>query len=654
MSRKFYITTAIAYASRHPHVGNDYEIILTDCIARYHRLCGDEVFMLTGTDEHGQKIQELAEASGITPQAWVDRVAGEIKENYRALNISNDGFIRTTDKQHEAVIQKIFRKFYEQGDIYKSEYEGMYCTACESFYTEAQLVDGKCPDCGGEVHPAREESYFFRMSKYADRLMKYIEDHPDFIVPKSREREMVNNFLKPGLQDLCVSRTTFNWGVPVDFDPKHVVYVWIDALSNYITAIGYDPDHPSERFEHFWPADYHVIGKDILRFHTIYWPIMLMALGLPLPKHVFGHGWLLFGHDKMSKSKGNVMYSRQLAETFGVDGVRYYVLAEMPYAADGSISYERLISRYNTDLANTLGNLVNRTVAMTHKYFDGVIPADTAHDALDDELREVAAKSVADWRAALDEFRVADAVEALMTLARRANKYIDETAPWALAKDESCRARLGSVLYNLLEAIRFLALLCSPFMPSTSEAICAQLGGAVCTLESVERFGWLKSGEKVGEAKPLFARIDEKAFWKEREEDEKAKEKAEKEAAKAQKKDEKAEKKALPEGCIGIEDFMKVELRAAKVKFCEPVAKSDKLLRIELDDGAAGRQVVSGIAKWYAPDDLVGKTLVVVANLAPAKLRGVESQGMILAADVGDEARVVFLDDSVPAGARIR
>ena len=654
MSRKFYITTAIAYASKHPHVGNDYEIIMTDCIARYHRLCGDEVYMLTGTDEHGQKIQELAENAGVTPQEWVDRVAGEIRDNYRVLNISNDGFIRTTDKQHEAVIQKIFRKFYEQGDIYKSEYEGMYCVACESFYTEAQLVDGKCPDCGGEVHPAREESYFFRMSKYADRLMQYIEDHPDFIVPKSREREMVNNFLKPGLQDLCVSRTTFNWGVQVDFDPKHVVYVWIDALSNYITAIGYDPDHPSETFDRLWPADYHVIGKDILRFHTIYWPIMLMALGLPLPKHVFGHGWLLFGHDKMSKSKGNVLYSRQLADQFVVDGVRYYVLAEMPYAADGSISYERLISRYNTDLANTLGNLVNRMVAMTQKYFDGVIPSPEAPDALDEDLRATALKAVADWRAALDEFRVADAAEALMALARRANKYIDETAPWALAKDGNSRGRLGSVLYNLLEAIRFLAVLSSPFMPATAEAICAQLGGAVCTLESTASFGGLRAGDRVGEPKVLFARIDEKAFFKELDEAAKAKEKAEKEAAKAAKKEEKSEKKALPEGCIAIDDFMKVELRAAKIKACEPVPKSDKLLRLELDDGAGGRQVVSGIAKWYAAEDLVGKTVVVVANLAPAKLRGVESQGMILAADVDDAARVVFLDGSVPAGARIR
>ncbi len=656
MSRKFYITTAIAYASKKPHIGNDYEIIFTDCIARYHRLCGDEVFMLTGTDEHGQKIQDLAKEAGVSPKAYVDGVAGAIQENYRLLNIANDGFIRTTDAQHEAVVKKIFKKFYEQGDIYKSEYEGMYCVPCESFFTEAQLVDGRCPDCGAEVKLAKEESYFFKMSKYADRLMEYIEQHPDFITPKSREREMVNNFLKPGLQDLCVSRTTFDWGVQVDSDPKHVVYVWIDALSNYITAIGYDPDGPSEQFETLWPADVHVIGKDILRFHTIYWPIMLMALGLPLPKKVFGHPWLLFGSDKMSKSKGNVLYADELAEKFGVDGVRYYVLAEMPYAQDGSITYEQLIGRYNADLANTIGNLVNRTVAMTQKYFDGQVFSPAAAEPLDSELAEAALEAVRIYRAAMDEFRVADAIDAVLTLARRSNKYIDETTPWVLAKTDEGKERLKSVLYNLLEAIRFLSVLLQPVMPGTAEEISRQTGCPLGDLSTVDAFGRRKPG-RVGEPTPLFARIDEKKFLAELTG---ASDKAAKQAAQTEKKADKAAQKAekkadrpIPEGCIGIEDFSKVELRAAKIRLVEPVPKSDKLLRIELDDGMGGRQIVSGIAQWYTPEQLAGKTIVVVANLAPAKLRGVESQGMLLASDVNEAARVVFLDDDVPAGARL-
>ncbi len=645
MENTFYITTAIAYASRKPHVGNDYEIIFTDSIARYNRLCGKDVFMLTGTDEHGQKIEEEATKKGMTPQEYVDAVSGAIRENYRMLNISNDGFIRTTDKHHEEVVSKIFTKLYEQGDIYKSEYEGLYCVPCEAFYTETQLKDGCCPDCGRPVEKTKEEAYFFRMSKYQDKLLKYIEEHPDFIVPESRKKEMINNFLKPGLQDLCVSRTAFKWGVPVTFDPKHVVYVWIDALTNYITAIGYDPDGSSEQFKKYWPADVHIIGKDILRFHTIYWPIILMALGLEMPKQIFGHPWLLYGTDKMSKSVGNVMYSSDLARHFGVDGVRYYLLSEMPYAQDGSITYETLIGKYNSDLANTIGNLVNRTVAMVHKYFDGTIPAPADGTEFDESLKESVLTSVQSLCRNMDKFRVADACDDLLDIAKRSNKYIDETAPWSLAKNESDRGKLATVMYNLTEAIRILAVVMQPFMPSSAEKIFEEIGATDQTLESATAFGVTKPGVKVGVAQPLFARIDEAKKYGEL-------------IAEAEARKPKKEEKKPAEGVtdlITIDDFSKVELRVAQIKSCEPVAKSDKLLCLQLDDGNGTRQVVSGIAKWYRPEELIGKKVVVVANLKPAKLRGVESNGMILAADAGaEDVKVLFVDDSVPSGAKVR
>lgn len=642
MAQKFYITTAIAYASRKPHTGNDYEIIFTDAIARYHRLIGNDVFMLTGTDEHGQKIQELAEQNHIKPQEYADQITNSIKENYRNLNISNDKFIRTTDDYHEAVVKKVFKKLYDQGDIYKSEYEGWYCTPCESFWTETQVENGCCPDCGRPVKKTKEEAYFFKMSKYQDRLMKHIEEHPDFIQPESRKKEMINNFLKPGLQDLCVSRTTFTWGVPVEFDPKHVIYVWIDALLNYITALGYDPDGSSENFKKYWPCDVHVIGKDILRFHTIYWPIMLMALGVELPKKVFGHPWLLFGNDKMSKSKGNVMYSSDLAKLFGVDGLRYYVLSEMPYAQDGSITYETLISRYNSDLANTLGNLVNRTIAMTNQYFGGSIRKPSEILDVDQNLINACLDTVKQYSKSMDELHLADAADAIMALARTSNKYIDDTTPWVLAKEESTKSRLNDVLYNLLESIRYIAVLISPLMPETSEKIFAQLNCNIKSYDSLSRFGGLPEST-VGKATPLFARIDEKKMMAELQK--------EAEALKA-----KAAEKETPEGVtIGIEDFAKVSLQVALVKDCEKVEKSDKLLKLQLDDGQGGRQVVSGIAKWYQPTDLIGKKVIIVSNLKPVKLRGVESNGMILAADCpNDDVKVIFVDDSIPQGSKIR
>ena len=509
---KFYLTTAIAYTSRKPHIGNTYEIILSDAIVRMRRAEGYDVRFQTGTDEHGQKVEQNAKEAGIEPKAYVDKIAGEIKSIWDLMNTSYDRFIRTTDEDHVAQVQKIFKKLYDQGDIYLSKYEGWYCTACESFFTETQVVDGKCPDCGRPVQRSSEEAYFFRMSKYSDRLLQYIEEHPEFIQPESRKKEMVNNFLKPGLQDLCVSRTSFTWGVPVSFDPKHVVYVWIDALSNYITGLGYDVDHPSEMYKKYWPADVHIIGKDILRFHTIYWPIMLMALGEPLPKQVFGHPWLLNGDSKMSKSTGNVIYADDLVRHFGVDGVRYYCLREMPFASDGNITYESMISRYNGDLANTLGNLVNRTIAMNKKYFDGVIqPADTA-EPLDEELRGLATETVDKVVTAMDTLHVADSLEEIMALARRSNKYIDETAPWVLAKDESARPRLGTVLYNLLESIRIIGILIAPFLPETGEKILAQLNvrEEARSLDSAYTFGGLVVGDHTGEATPLFARIDEK------------------------------------------------------------------------------------------------------------------------------------------------
>ena len=641
---KFYITTAIAYTSRKPHIGNSYEIVMTDAIARYKRLQGYDVFFQTGTDEHGQKIEEIAAAEGITPKQHVDRVAGEIKDICDLLNTTYDKFIRTTDPDHEKVIQKIFKKLYDQGDIYKGHYEGMYCTPCESFWTESQLVDGKCPDCGREVKPAREEAYFLKLSKYQKQLEEYIESNENFIYPESRKKEMLNNFIKPGLQDLCVSRTSFKWGIPVDFDPGHVVYVWLDALANYITGIGYDPDGSSELYKKFWPADVHIIGKDIVRFHTIYWPIMLMALGEPLPKQVFGHPWLLFGTDKMSKSRGNVIYADDLVELFGVDAVRYYLLAEMPYASDGSITYENMIERYNADLANTLGNLVNRTVAMTNKYFDGVVQPGDETEAIDGELKSLAVETVGKADKLLAEYRVSDTLDAIFALAKRCNKYIDETTPWSLAKDESKKARLGTVLYNLLESIRFTAVLLSPFLPDTADKIFAQLNTDIKDYDSLSEFGALKAGTQVGKAEPIFARIDPKEMFEKIE----ARAEASQEAAK----EENAEVEGLAK--IGIEDFGKVELRVAEIKDCEPVKKAKKLLKLTLDDGGkAPRIVASGIAKWYKPEELIGHKVIVVANLKPAVLCGVESNGMILAADCDDEAKVVFVD-GMPNGAKIR
>lgn len=642
---KFYITTAIAYTSRKPHIGNSYEIVLTDAIARYKRLQGYDVFMLTGTDEHGQKIEEYAKTAGVTPKEYVDKVSGEIRSICDILNTSYDRFIRTTDEQHEKVVQKIFKKLYEQGDIYKGHYEGMYCTPCESFWTESQLVDGKCPDCGREVKPAKEEAYFLKLSKYQKRLEDFIEQNENFIYPEARKKEMLNNFIKPGLQDLCVSRTSFKWGIPVDFDPDHVVYVWIDALSNYITAIGYDPDGSSDEYKKYWPADVHIIGKDIVRFHTIYWPIMLMALGEPLPKQVFGHPWLLFGEDKMSKSRGNVIYADDLVELLGVDAVRYYLVSEMPYASDGSITYETIIERYNSDLANTFGNLVNRTIAMQNKYFDGIIQPGNVNEPVDDELKNFALDTVKKIEKCFETYRVADAVEAVLNLAKRSNKYIDETTPWALAKDEASLPRLGTVLYNLLEAIRYIAVLLSPFMPETSEKIFAQMNCDIKDYDSLESFGALKAGEKVGKAEALFARIDAEKMLAEIAERQEA-------AAKA----EEAAKPKEIEGLAQIEfdDFAKVELRVATVTECEPIKKAKKLLKLTVNDGTAEpRQIVSGISPWYKPEDLIGKNVIIVANLKPAKLCGEMSNGMLLAGDVSEnDVKVVFVD--LPAGTQLR
>ena len=643
---KFYITTAIAYTSRKPHIGNSYEIVLTDTLARYKRLQGYDVFFLTGTDEHGQKIEEYAEAAGVTPKEYVDKVSGEIKAICDLLNTTYDKFIRTTDDYHEKAVQKIFRKLYDKGDIYKSEYEGLYCTPCESFWTEAQLVDGKCPDCGREVKPAKEEAYFFKLSKYQKQLEEYIESNPNFIYPESRKKEMLNNFIKPGLQDLCVSRSSFKWGIPVDFDDKHVIYVWIDALSNSITALGYDPDGSGELYKKYWPADVHIIGKDIVRFHTIYWPIMLMALGEPLPKQVFGHPWLLFGTDKMSKSRGNVIYADDLVELFGVDAVRYYLLSEMPYTSDGSITYETMIERFNSDLANTLGNLVNRTIAMTNKYFGGVIQAPSEAEDVDGELKDTAINTVKKVDELLSTYRVSDALEAIFSLAKRSNKYIDETMPWALAKDESKKERLGTVLYNLLESIRFISVLISPFMPETAEKIMQQMNCSVNSYDSLSSFGALEAGTSVGEAKPLFGRIDAEKMFAEIEKRHIAKEEAEK-------KEEKKEIAGLAK--IGIDDFAKVEIRVGKVLDCENVKRSNKLLKFTIDDGSKEpRTIVSGIAKWYKPEELKGKNIVFVANLKPVKLCGVESNGMILSAECSeDDVKVLTVDESIPAGSVI-
>lgn len=636
---KFYITTAIAYTSRKPHIGNTYEIILTDAIARWRRFIGDDVFFLTGTDEHGQKIQEIAETEGIEPQAYVDRIAGQIKDIANMLNISYDKFIRTTDGYHVEAVKKIFKKLYDQGDIYKSEYEGWYCTPCESFWTETQLADGKCPDCGREVKKTKEEAYFLRMSKYQDRLMQYIEENPDFIQPESRKKEMINNFIKPGLQDLCVSRSSFTWGIPVEFDPGHVIYVWIDALSNYITALGYTPDEKGELYKKYWPADVHIIGKDILRFHTIYWPIMLMALGEPLPKQVFGHPWMLFGEEKMSKSRGNVIYAEDLVRHFGVDAVRYYSLHEMPFANDGTITYDVFMSRYNSDLANTLGNLVNRTVAMINKYFDGVIQPDSVSGEFDEDLKAVCLESAAKVEEKMLTWHIADSLDEIWRIVDRANKYIDETTPWILAKNEADKPRLGTVLYNLAEAIRIIAALLSAFMPDTAAKIAAQINAEALDYNSIKSFGATKAGTKVGAPEPLFARIDI---------DKKLEELA---AENAQ--EEKIELAPFKDFCE-FDDFLKLDLRVGKVIECEKVKKSDKLLRFTLQVGSETRQILSGIAKFHSPEELIGKNVVFIANFKPRKMMGLESQGMILSAEYNDGLSVLTtLKEDMQSGAEI-
>lgn len=637
---KFYLTTAIAYTSRKPHIGNTYEVVLSDAIARFKRLQGYDVFFLTGTDEHGQKIQQLAEENKISPKEYVDGVAGEIKNIWNLMNASYDKFIRTTDDYHEKTVQKIFKKLYDKGDIYKSSYEGWYCTPCESFWTDTQLKDGKCPDCGREVHKEHEEAYFFKMSNYQERLEKYIEENPDFIQPESRKKEMINNFIKPGIQDLCVSRTSFDWGVPVEFDEKHVIYVWIDALTNYITALGYTADGEGELYKKYWPADVHIIGKDILRFHTIYWPIILMALDLPLPKKVFGHPWLLNGEDKMSKSLGNVIYADDLVKHFGVDAVRYYLLSEMPYAQDGTITYEKIINRYNTDLANTLGNLVNRTAAMINKYFDGIIPEKGKETEFDQSLAETAENAAKKVDFLMNEFKTADALEQIMSVAQRANKYIDETMPWALAKDESQKETLKTVMYNLAEAIRFCAALLAAFMPETSEKIKVQLAFSDISLESTQKFGVLSAGAKIPEATPLFARINADEMLEKLEEEAKA-------AAPEKIELEPFEKE------VEFDDFLKLDIRVGKVLECEPVKKSKKLLRFLIETGNETRQILSGIAAYYKPEDLIGKNVLFIANFPPRKMMGLESNGMILSAEYKDKLVVTTVESDIQSGAKI-
>ena len=647
MSKTYYLTTAIAYTSGKPHIGNTYEAILADSIVRFKRQQGYDVRFQTGTDEHGQKIEIKAAEAGVTPKEFVDKTAGVIKEIWDQMNTSYDRFIRTTDPDHEKQVQKIFKKLYDQGDIYKGYYEGMYCTPCESFFTESQLVDGKCPDCGREVTPAKEEAYFFRMSKYADRLIEHINTHPEFIQPESRKNEMMNNFLIPGLQDLCVSRTSFKWGIPVDFDPDHVVYVWIDALSNYITGLGFDLDGNSDpMFEKYWPADLHLIGKDILRFHTIYWPIMLMALDLPLPKQVFGHPWLLQGDGKMSKSKGNVIYADDLASIFGVDAVRYFVLHEMPFENDGTITWDLMVERMNSDLANTLGNLVNRTISMSNKYFGGVVENKGVEGDVDVDFKKVVLEAPVKAAEKMDKLRVADATTEIFALFKRSNKYIDETMPWALAKDEAQQDRLATVLYNLIEAINIGASLLEPFMPETSAKILAQINGAPRAFDDMTEFGKYQSGNKVVE-KPeiLFARMDQKEVM------EKVKEIEEAQKAEVQgEKSPEVEKK--PE--ITIDDFDKIQIQVGEVIKCEPVKKAKKLLVSQIKIGAETRQIVSGIAKYYKPEEMVGKKVAVITNLKPCKLCGVESQGMILAAgDDEGNLSVVTVDKDIVAGSEI-
>ena len=651
--KPYYITTAIAYTSGKPHIGNTYEIILADSIARYKRAQGYDVRFQTGTDEHGQKIELKAEEAGVTPKAYVDRVAGTVKEIWDLMNTSYDKFIRTTDADHEAQVQKIFKKLYDKGDIYKGYYEGMYCTPCESFFTESQLVDGKCPDCGREVQPAKEEAYFFRMSKYADRLIQYINDHPEFIQPVSRKNEMMNNFLLPGLQDLCVSRTSFSWGVPVDFDPKHVVYVWLDALTNYITGLGYDCDgNSSEMFEKYWPADLHLIGKDIIRFHTIYWPIFLMALDLPLPKQVFGHPWLLQGDGKMSKSKGNVLYADTLVDFFGVDAVRYFVLHEMPFDNDGVISWELMVERVNSDLANVLGNLVNRTISMTNKYFGGVVTSSGAADAVDEDLKQTVLAAVRRTDEKMEQLRVADAISEIFGIFRRSNKYIDETAPWTLAKDEASRGRLAEVLYNLTEAITIGASLLESFMPETSQKILAQLQVEKRELKDMDRFGLYPSGNRVTD-KPeiLFARMDIKEVMEKVEAMHQA-EAAGGEAEAGKEAEAGIDIEAKPE--ITYEDFAKLQFQVGEILACEAVPKSKKLLCSQVKIGSQVRQIVSGIKAHYTPEEMVGKKVMVVMNLKPAKLAGVLSEGMLLCAEDADGNLALMTPDKpMPAGAEI-
>ena len=614
---KYYITTAIAYASGKPHIGNTYEIIMADAIARYKRMLGYDVYFQTGTDEHGQKIEEKAKAANLTPKEFVDQQAGEIKRIWDLMNTSYDRFIRTTDEDHERQVKKIFKKLYDQGDIYKSEYEGWYCTPCESFWTDSQLVDGKCPDCGREVHKEKEESYFFKLSKYQKQLEQYINDHEEFIQPESRKNEMINNFLKPGLQDLCVSRTSFKWGIPVDFDPKHVVYVWIDALSNYITGLGYDVDgNHGELYKKYWPADLHLIGKDIIRFHTLYWPIMLLALNVPLPKQVFGHPWMLVGEDKISKSRGNAIYADDLVKFFGVDAIRYYVLHEMPFAQDGTITWELVIERINSDLANVYGNLVNRTVAMTNKYFNGQLSKDFVEEDLDKEFKSFILNSVKTVEDKMEQLRVGDSIEAIMEVFRRCNKYIDETAPWVLAKDEAQKGRLNTVLYNLLEGIRFGAVLMEPFMPETSARVYEQIGTREISYDSLSSFGAYECNKVTEKPEPLFNRIDP------------VKTMDEVHAYLGQPEVEKVEHKAE----IEFADFEKVEMVVGQVTECSKHPNADKILVFNVDFGYEQRQILSGVAAYYKPEELLGRKVIAVMNLKPRKIRGLESNGMLLSA----------------------
>ena len=656
---KYYITTAIAYTSGKPHIGNSYEIVLADSIARFKRKDGYDVFFQTGTDEHGQKIELKAEEAGVTPQEFVDGVAGQIREICDMLNTSYDKFIRTTDKPHEKQVQKIFKKLYDQGDIYKGAYEGLYCTPCESFWTESQLVDGKCPDCGREVKPAKEEAYFFKMSKYADRLIEHINTHPEFIQPVSRKNEMMNNFLLPGLQDLCVSRTSFKWGIPVDFDDKHVIYVWLDALTNYITGIGYDADgNSSEQYKKFWPADLHLIGKDIIRFHTIYWPIFLMALGEPLPKQVFGHPWLLQGDGKMSKSKGNVIYAEDLIGFFGVDAVRYFVLHEMPFENDGVITWELMVERLNSDLANTLGNLVNRTISMSNKYFDGVVAdkgesGDPAQKAIDDDLKAVVTSTYKRVSAKMDGLRVADAITEIFATFKRCNKYIDETTPWVLAKDEAQKDRLSTVLYNLVESIVIGASLLEPYMPETAAKIVAQLNTEIRSFDDIEKFGLYPSGTKVTETPEiLFARMDIKEVLEKAEAMFAERRAQAGEAVSEEEKEPVIDIEKKPE--ITFDDFGKMQFQVGKIISCEAVPKSKKLLCSQVQVGSEVKQIVSGIKAHYSPEDMVGKQVMVLVNLKPAKLAGVLSEGMLLCAEDADgNLALVTPDKPMPAGAEI-